>query len=666
MDMTQLKTQLAQLGVKPPDELRASLYLNHLVDTKNFFTQTMQQNAPTGVGGKYSFVKAAVTSASLLNELAGILDLYVALTVDRDLQLVFAHDKYTYAQYFDATNLQNFLQRFPITAHALQTITNNFQQNILQACTRIIQDQKAITNLFKDKYEWLTLDGLKAIESSGSDFHKGGKQVLILTFSISYFGYKHPVRDQLKLVYKPSDIEVDCLLVGDSSAVKQADSNFNITASLIEIINGLVKQAKLLNPNSTLEELPTYRILPRNYISQHQQQMGVALPIRNAYGYLEFLQYEADIGPNLGGWNLGVTKLKDWYPFGSSDFLILPDQAEGPIITKFYRQMGQWLALACTFSLKDLHLQNVRVMRYMPHLIDLEVSLVSIINKVDDTELLSHTGNIRLGGINGEYSDSEDYVFEVLDADTNGDALIDRVMLTKYYQNRLYAFRPNKKLVPVNAVGLLEGLTNAMTLIRRGVQNNSFNNWFARLDGVLVRYLAYSTKFVKEIRKGIYERALGSALYNAQPANIIQDILLASLTAEYIDYQNAPTPQPNFIVLQNNIVGPDYTNVDIPVFYHKIGTTNIVDSRGNEITVPATVTISDPNNPPNGTMQVNTNVRSRRFFARAPTTANVERGQVNSLAVGANFKTRVKALQKGTRAYLNALPKDPGVLIPTD
>jgi hypothetical protein len=423
MDLNQLRAQLKQLGVTPHDELRASLYLGYLTATQTFFAQTMQQNAPLGVGNNYSFVKAAVTSASLLDELAKILDLYVAMAVDRDMQLVFANNPCTYQQYFNqrildpndvtyAANVQAFMLRFPITDHALQTIATNFQQNILQACGRIIQDQRAITDLF-DEYDFLTITGLKEIESTGSDFHKGGKQVLILTFSIIYFGERFPISTQLKLIYKPSDIEVDCLLVGDSSAVKSADPNFNITASLTEIINGLIRQEKQQNQNSTLEELPTYRILPRNYISQHPQQAGVALPIRNAYGYIQYLAYTAPSGVSM----------YNYYPFGSSDFLIFRSQDESPIIRKFYRQMGQLMAIACTFSLKDLHLQNVRAMNYMPHLIDLEISLVSTIANVGDTGLfVSFMGSI-LGGINGEYSDSEDYEYTVSGANTTGKLL---------------------------------------------------------------------------------------------------------------------------------------------------------------------------------------------------------------------------------------------------
>ena len=665
MDGNQLKAALKLLGIKPPDELRASLYLTQLRATQTFFATTIQQTGVNGVGNNYSFVKAAVTSPSLLTELAKMLDLSVGFAVDRDMQLAFPGNPYTYQQYFNqrildpndgtyAANVQAFMQRFPITDAALQAITTNFQQNILQACQRIIQDRTAITNLFKDEYDFLTLDGLKDIESTGSDFHKGGKQVLILTFSISYFGQRFPVRDQLKLIYKPSDIEVDCLIVGDSAITKQADPNFNITASLTEIINGLIAQEKQNNPTSTLELLPTYRILPRNYISQQMHPTVYPMPaIRNAYGYLEFLQYEADIGPNLGGWNLGVTKLKDWYPFGSSDFLILPDQAEGPIITKFYRQMGQWLALACTFSLQDLHLQNVRVMEYLAFLIDLEICLVKPVNSATDTSLMG-----QYGGITDESNNAEEFEWEVIPnvLDQN-QVVLSQKFIPKTYQNRLYALRPTKKLVPPNAFYIVRGYNRMMEILRTGVCNNSFNAWFTRLNGVLVRYLPYSTLAFKAVSDIIFQRPNDPADYGDQFLPTIQTTLNNQLAIRFQDYQLNPTPRPDFLVMQNAVSGDDYQHVDIPVFYHRIGTSDIMDSQGRLVAVPAQITI-------NG-IQHNTNIGRNTFFP-APPAATIQQAQLQILANQWPYDQRRLALRNTILAGLGrqSPPKKPGVLIP--
>src|SRR3954467_240307 len=80
MDLAQLQTRLGQLGVRPKDEYRAALYIDHLADAQTYFQTTLAGPVgavPPGLGDGYSFVAAALRSASLLQELADILDFYV-------------------------------------------------------------------------------------------------------------------------------------------------------------------------------------------------------------------------------------------------------------------------------------------------------------------------------------------------------------------------------------------------------------------------------------------------------------------------------------------------------------------------------------------------------------------------------------------------------------
>src|SRR5262249_1124905 len=131
--------------------------------------------------------------------------------------------------------------------------------------------------------------------------------------------------------------------------------------------------------------LPTYKILPIKCMSAQKAGQDALAEVPNLYGYIEYLSYE---GPDV------------YYPFGTGDFTIFPlDEVGAKRITDFYQQMGEWVALACTFSLIDLHLQNVRVRRYQPYLIDLEVSLGEPIADVDQTFLFESLH--RVGGIDG-------------------------------------------------------------------------------------------------------------------------------------------------------------------------------------------------------------------------------------------------------------------------
>jgi hypothetical protein len=679
MDINQLRALLKQLGVKPPEEipanmkavfdlnyeLRASLYIPHLLDTQTFFTTTMAQVAPNGLGADYEFVRTAVTSSNLINELAHTLDLFVAPAVERAREQANVN---TFQAYFNNqilnanydNNVTTFLNTFPITDHALLRITGNFQRNIREACTRIIQDKAALVRLYNDQYPYLTLKRLKEIKSTGSDFHKGGKQVLILTFSVSYVGRYPMLDDVLKVVYKPSDVEVDCLLIGNSAAVTRADPNCNINESLTEIVNDLIDPGN----NPAFETLPTYRILPRAYTSLQPQPTVYPLPIRDAYGYIEYLEYEASYG--LGFY---------YYPFASSDYLIFRSQDETPIIRKFYRQMGQWLAIASTFSLQDLHLQNVRAMNYMPYLIDLEISLVKPINDVAQTDLFLQAMGVDMGGITGEQIANEEYVWNV--TTQNQEEFISEYFPAQNYQNRLYALRSTKRIVPPNAFWLLQGFNNAMSILQTAVQKNVLNNWFNRLNGVLVRYTPYPTSDFKTIRKLIYENTLRDPnTFGDQPTATILSTLFEQITSKYQQYALNPTPRPDFLVLQsdsvlaNSIAGPDYDNVDIPVFYHRIGTSDLVDSQGRRVRIPNSVTIYNTAAPPPPFPQIQQNLAhlalGNTFFPNPPTAAIVRQGQVNVLLGQGTFNNRVGILAPTILAGLGVQnpPANPGVLIP--
>ena len=63
---------------------------------------------------------------------------------------------------------------------------------------------------------------LKKIKTTGNDFHKGGKQVLILTFQLAGPAAGGAGKPELgRVVYKPSAVEIDCRIVGDSATVNK-------------------------------------------------------------------------------------------------------------------------------------------------------------------------------------------------------------------------------------------------------------------------------------------------------------------------------------------------------------------------------------------------------------------------------------------------------------
>jgi hypothetical protein len=435
----------------------------------------------------------------------------------------------------------------------------------------------------------------------------------------------------LKLVYKPADLEVDCLLVGDSAAVNRVvyPAQF-MQQSLTEIFNARVAMLK----DSTIEPLPTYRILPRNPTSSQTPP-----PIRGAYGYIQHLGYD------LSGTSVTA---KGYYPLGYSDYLIFPNQPQGPIVTKFYRQLGEWTALSTTFSLTDLHIENVRAYRYQPHLIDLEISLTAPMNTVEDTDLFIMLENSPIGGINGELLAGPNYWnMAVSQGRINSTQSVRGKRRT--LENRLQ--RPGKQIVPIDQGHLIQGFENGMGVLRACEEAGDFTTWFNRLNHVLVRLIPYATSDWTEARQRIYELA-PQAGPGTQLAPTINETLLIKFSEGWGAYQDQQTPQPDFIVMDPTVVPGatgDLTGFDIPTFYHQIATTDILDSNGNALAVPANVMVQLDNPPP---VQMAANINPQIYFRRPPTTDVVQNGQVADLG-NDFFYQRVDDLVKEIRKALN-------------
>ncbi|WNV03788.1 DUF4135 domain-containing protein [Candidatus Methylospira mobilis] len=277
--------------------------------------------------------------------------------------------------------LDAFFIRNPRTKYAIDKQISHFLSNIRLLIDRLSADWKLIGEFFGDE-----LEKLSAIECTGSDFHKGGQQVLILTFSTRSC-YR-------KLVYKPRDVEADCYLVGcieDLGKVKdtllsrinddkekfEADiidvsrKNYFLTGkSLSEILNGAMRDDGC--------SLPTYKILPRFPGSLFLTKETTGIPVRESYGYVEFLSHEEH----------------DYNNATQNDAEI------------FYSVWGKLIAMARLFSIADLHVQNVITHGNKPCLIDLEDSFKRKFNELADTFIFS--GKMRVwGAIDSEHDPGE-------------------------------------------------------------------------------------------------------------------------------------------------------------------------------------------------------------------------------------------------------------------
>jgi hypothetical protein len=598
MNATTLKSKLDELGVNPPDRLRAALYLAQLEQAAAVFKVDLSKEKDQGgFGSAYEDVKPALVDPILLSQLAEILDTYVMYAVIADLiagekMTKQADEKKTieeflqfqkrgdgYRQYFQEKifgisephfqkNLEDFYGEYPRAKYAIEKLTSNFISNIKRACTRVIKDWKAIDTVFA-KPQKGELRKLKMIKPSGSDFHKGGQQVLFLTFKV--FERMALVYKELKLVYKPADVEADCLLIGDSAAVNSVHPGF-MTKSLMEILNAWIELERQSNTGATLVNLPTYKILPFTY--------GTSKPtpeIKDSYGYLEFLHHEEI--EKIPGTAFSSPSV------GPGDFVIRPAQDKGAICRKFYCLIGQTCALATTFSLGDLHCENLIAHQYLPCLIDLENSLSKPMANIKATGLLMKQTARDRAAITGIHGQTR--------------LMIEEGSVKKRVEPKKYART------------LMSGLQQMLTLMGKNVQSADIVAWFTRLNGVIVRQVPISTEPLGKKLKALFSYEQCGRPMESFDADITAQIQpLERLAFNYwtgkireVLGQNLGTfkdwgvarqqsfwkskifPDPIFFAFSDTYFRKNYRDLDVPVFYHRVGGNDLLNYDGQRIPI---------------------------------------------------------------------------------
>jgi hypothetical protein len=513
-----------------------------------------------------------------------------------------------------------FYQRYPLLEHAVTTATKHYQHNIALAVERICDNWDDIAAAFLPA--GATGVYLKKIVTTGNDFHKGGKQVLILTFGHS--------GGETRVVYKPSAVEIDCRVVGDSSVFRTVKpQGYTQDASLSEILNAATTQST--NVGFPRQPLPTYKILPYNRES-----------VPDAYGYLEFLTHEPGIDVKadetnmatsvaaalrtLGRQSLQAPKVNDWVAMDTSES------------QSFYHQMGKIMAMALTVSLCDLHVQNLIVHRRQPHLIDVEEALKKPMTMLKATYLIGQATSPV-----GILSDP-DAPELTLDGDQSSDMRImgwsppHRSPAT----SALYlwpdgADRPEPASLtppvtpsPAGQVGftqaswsaglhrsaLLLGFEEALEAFAMPAGNLAAQEWVRRLTSTVARYVTRGTAGYAGAGRDLYQaccEANADAL--AGPSRPTDGwyakiffksdesrpwfVSAANGTRTgWPGQQGDPYWRPPYFALEHpDHVWYDYLNGDVPAFYRLLSDRALLNSRGETVSVGSAIRWQDDNLP---------------------------------------------------------------------
>jgi hypothetical protein len=167
-----------------------------------------------------------------------------------------------------ARGVDHFLSRNPKVGSLLDRSTSNFTGNVRECLSRLRADKYVLERVFLDGGAITSLSG---ITHTGSDSHNGGKQVLFLDL-----GYKNQKgkSDEKRIVYKPSDVEIDYLIAGSNTPVlrqvleeKHSDAGFPLQhESLFELLDRTISgQSTAASPNARRAAQPTSKVCANNW-----------------------------------------------------------------------------------------------------------------------------------------------------------------------------------------------------------------------------------------------------------------------------------------------------------------------------------------------------------------------------------------------------------------
>lgn len=488
----------------------------------------------------------------------------------------------TYAQYYVANDVKGFFARNPLCQHAVKKIADNFTSNIKTFATNIQKDWDDINKCFFGG----KAQSLEKITTTGSDYHKGGKQVLILTFQLN-------TNKTEKLVYKPSDIEVDCRLVGDIQAVeKYLPTGLKITKSFAELVNEF-----------TIKDdcpLQTYKILPRNPGSLLKTESNGIIPIRNSYGYIEYLNHEPERPETSFATDeqtLEQVKKLSSQEIKNSDWITEdPDDAR-----KYWQTTGKLLAMLIVCGCTDIHGQNFRIHKKKPQVIDLEEAFKERHETIKDV-----------------FSNFET-LDRVDDPGTKEPAIYeDRTLKIELEYKQIKGFLLNQLVIRLPAIThkiakrtdyiepLIKGFIETLYALRKDDNNQKIMKWLDEVKNMIVRHVTVATsQLANEMRAVFYQVKdnlpnnnqlfvnFGSITANNQRGFFVGTFLTKEgqgyITRFNQEYSNIEKDRlawkrlPRFAICHPEHNFHDFFNLDVPSYYHRLSDAHLLNSRGMQV-----------------------------------------------------------------------------------
>ncbi|HAS42661.1 MAG TPA: hypothetical protein DCS93_19430 [Microscillaceae bacterium] len=566
MTLRQLRERINTLGINPPDELRTIYYLEILERIKTQLAAIPEnEEAEDGQRIDRQVIEQAFQNENLtdlLDTYARIFDNVIHGGLNAEIADAFAKDntqntaeKVITARMVETNYVEQFYTRYyPF----LGTITRNIERNVIASMTRVARRISAdLSDL--NKVFGGGIQSLRLIETLDDILVKRGQQTLLLTFNTS--------DGDTKIVYKPYDIEMDALIVGDSVALGRADTHFfagEDEKSFYELINEVLERStRIISGRAHL--MPTYKLLPRNYGSRRVS----ITDLTKAYGYVEFLSNE---------------KTKENYqnPLGAfsgqtyDDYFI---SNEPEIAERFFTILGQTAPIAHFLSLTGANHQNLIVYNFLPYLVEPGSLFYNPLDKDDGVTRFYTLGLLEF---------TEKFFGIEKTSGSMPETYSRQVIETIRSKNRLWDASTNAPIFPQN---FIDQIATGIDTVTKTFRNIIFGDWLSRARRATTRYTIYSTRdYTSDYQSILNDKSIISAT-NSDAFNAWAYARTQQRFEEWSNQLTTENPDDTyglrFLGVLPEYTYQDYANGDLPVFYHKLNTRQVVNSQGIVLTLPS-------------------------------------------------------------------------------
>lgn len=554
--------------------------------------------------------------------------------------------------FFKKNNFKQILtKQYPAIEEMINQICLNFTQNTNQAFSRIVDDLELLEKNF---LQGMSNPYLSKIISTGSDFHKQGQQVLILVFTDDN-------EKQRKIVYKPSSVLADAMIVGDLKKLSEIDPDYKNQKSMSEIINESAKKES--------HKVGSYLVVPRldgdpNNICSH-------------YGYIEFVEHtsvpdidlETMVKDNPNYINDEIRQLhkkffKALIESGGENHCILKSMKS---LEDYSYSCGRLIAMMQLLGLTDVHCENLIIHEHKPFLIDTEAcfSLLSI----PSTEQMGCFQSDQ-GAFNGDSRKDEYFYFL---RDIKG---ITSVWCTSPSSNQIVYVDEDKGRAIIgchpDSQHLLSGYKDMLEEYASNPKD--ILAWFdqEKVKNMRIRVLPKSTSEYANTIQVLFSKGFSEKEYDAlnekqisknkkifdanfthYQTNQVKENCSAEDQKEHIEFHIAQAPLPGYCCDLSKNLFQEYRSLSIPYFHASVAQNQLFDAKNAPVPIKATV--KDKSNE-------NESEENTQFFPETPIKMTLSRAKT----IAQNEQLRVSMLSEVSSMISQRLNSEPLIIVAID